>query len=142
MKHPATGGDRMNRASSVFIAAVLLSAAASALSAQQQPAPPENATISMDRARAIALAQVPNNEGVTSAKLKTKNGVLMYQFDIGTPGPGHQEVRVNAWTGYVISNTHEDDLIGKAGDKVSKAAQDAGNAVARTTDKVFGKDQT
>ena len=49
----------MNRASSVFIAAVLLSAAASALSAQQM-APPENPTVSMDRARAIALAQVPN----------------------------------------------------------------------------------
>src|SRR5207253_8364282 len=92
MDHPATGGVRMNRASLVFIAAVLLSAAASALSAQQQPAPPENATVSMDRARAIALAQVPNNQGVTSAKLKTKNGMLMYEFDIETPGPGHQEV--------------------------------------------------
>lgn len=84
----------------------------------QQPAPP--ARLSVQRARAIALARVPNNEGVKSTKLKTKDGILVYEFDIETPGPGHREVRVDARTGAVVANKHEDDLVGTVVSGIAK----------------------
>lgn len=102
----------------------------------QQPAPAENATISMDRARSIALARVPNNEGVKSVKLETRDGVPVYEVYVETPGPGHQQVRVNARTGAIVSDRHEDDMVGGAANKVGGAAKDAGHATehaAKTT---------
>jgi uncharacterized membrane protein YkoI len=108
------------------LAAVLVPTSAVMLAAQQ-PAP-DTTTISLEKARTTALAKVQNNEGVKSAKLKTKNGVLVYEFDIETPGPGHQEVRVDAHTGAVISDKHEDDLAGTAAGKAGQAAANAADA--------------
>ncbi len=94
----------------------------------QQPAPPEP-SITAQRAEAIALARVPNNEGVKSVKLKSKEGVLVYEVDVETPGRGHQEIRVDARTGAVLRDRHEDDIVGAATSKVTGAAHEAGHAV-------------
>ena len=75
---------------------------ATAASAQAQ-----NPRISPERARAIALRNVPNNEGIKSEKLKMKDGLLVYEFDLDLAGPGHQEIRVDANTGAIVGNKHE-----------------------------------
>jgi uncharacterized membrane protein YkoI len=77
----------------------------------QQPAPREANIIAATRARDIALASVPDNFGILSETLKNKDGLVVYEFDIRTAGKGHQEVRVDAVTGAVVSNHHEKDLI-------------------------------
>jgi uncharacterized membrane protein YkoI len=119
-----------------FAAIVLIAAGTQTVAAQQ--------TISSQQARAIALKRVDNNQGVTSEKLKTKDGVLVYEFDIETAGAGHQEVRVDAHTGAVLYSSHEDDVagkawsgLGKAADKAEQKAKDAAHAVSREADKVF-----
>lgn len=111
-----------------FALALGLGTAGAGALAAQQPAPP--ARMSMQRAQAIALARVPNNQGIKSTKLKTKDGVLVYEFDIETPGPGHQEVRVDARTGAVVANKHEDDLVGTVTSEIGK-----------TVDRVFNGDE-
>src|SRR5438046_875916 len=70
--------------------------------AAQQPAPTGGAAIGFPRARPIALASVPSNFGIQSETMKTKDGLLVYEFDIRTAGKGHQEVRVDAVTGAVV----------------------------------------
>jgi uncharacterized membrane protein YkoI len=77
----------------------------------QQPAPPQANIMAATRARDIALASVPDNFGILSETLKTKDGLVVYEFDIRTAGKGHQEVRVDAVTGAVVSNHHEKDLV-------------------------------
>jgi uncharacterized membrane protein YkoI len=119
-----------------FAAAVLLAAGAQTVAAQQ--------TISSRQARAIAVKQVADGQGVTSEKLKTKDGILVYEFDIETAGAGHQEVRVDARSGAVIYSRHEDDVagkvwsgLGKAADKTEEKVKDAAHAVSREADRVF-----
>lgn len=112
----------------LLLVAALSAGTAGALQAQQA-APPEP-TISLQRAQTIALSSVAGNEGLKSAKLKTKSGMLVYEFDVETPGPGHQEVRVDAHTGAILSSEHEDDLAGATASKVTAAAHEAGHAVA------------
>lgn len=99
----------------------------------------QTATISSARARQIALGAVPNNQGITSEKLKTRNGLLVYEFDVEKPGPGHQEIRVDARTGAIVANQHEDDLIGGSAAKVAKTADKAATKIAKTADKVARK---
>jgi uncharacterized membrane protein YkoI len=109
-------------------------------------------TISAARARQIALARVSNQQGVTSEKLKTRHGILVYEFDIETPGAGHREIRVNANTGAIVADQHEDDLIGGTAEKVAKTADKTASKVAHAAekaakkadheaDKVFKKDE-
>jgi uncharacterized membrane protein YkoI len=114
--------------------------AASTLAHAQQPAPRDHALLNLARARQIALARVPANEGIKSEKLKTRAGIQVYEFDIETPGAGHREVRVDAHTGAIVADKHEDDLIGGTARKVEKATDKAAAKVARTTDKVFSDD--
>jgi uncharacterized membrane protein YkoI len=118
-----------------FALAVGLGAMGAGALAAQQPAPP--ARMTMERAQRIALRSVPNNEGVKSAKLKTKEGRPVYEFDIETPGPGHQEVRVDARTGAILSSKHEGDAVGNVERGVSNAAK----SVGKTVDRVFSKDE-
>jgi uncharacterized membrane protein YkoI len=129
------------------IVATGLAAVGTAESARAQ-----TGTIPESRARSIALSRVSGNQGVLSTKLKTRNGILVYEFDIETVGPGHQEVRVDARTGAVVANEHEDDLIGTAADKAGKIASKAAKETEKTAkkvaheadkgaDKVFGKDE-
>lgn len=93
-------------------------------------------TISLARARAIALRAVSNNEGVKSEELKTRDGIQVYEFDIETPGAGHQEVRVNARTGAIVANKHEDDVVGGAVKKTEHAAKKAAHATEKAAKKV------
>src|SRR6185503_15279224 len=131
--------------STLALAGMLLVAGVQRLAAQGA------AMLSSERARAIATAGVANQTGVISEKLKTKDGVVVYEFDIETPGPGHQEVRVDAHSGAIVASRHESDVVGKAwnkaadaADKVARktedAARDASRAVSREVDRVFSDD--
>jgi uncharacterized membrane protein YkoI len=65
------------------------------------------ARISMQSARATALAYVPNGR-VRSAELETEKGRLIYSFDIEVPHrPGVEEIQISALDGKLISREHE-----------------------------------
>lgn len=98
-------------------------------------------TISLDHARHLALGRVPDNEGIKSEKMKTRHGILVYEFDIETPGAGHREIRIDARTGVVVADKHEDDLVGGTAKKIEKAAKKTGRKIERTADKVFEDDE-
>jgi uncharacterized membrane protein YkoI len=67
----------------------------------------KQAKISLETARATALAKVPNGE-VRSEELEKEHGKLIYSFDIAVPGKsGIQEVNVSAITGKVLGVHHE-----------------------------------
>jgi uncharacterized membrane protein YkoI len=135
-----------------FIFAIALATVSAGAAVTADAVQAQSGTIPESRARAIALARVANNQGVESSKLKTRSGILVYEFDIETPGPGHREIRVDAHTGAVVADQHEDDLIGGAADKAGRIASKAAKETAKTAkkvaheadkeaDKVFGKDE-
>ena len=67
----------------------------------------KQAKITLEAARATALAKVPHGE-VRSEELEKEHGKLIYSFDIAVPGKsGIQEVNVSAITGKVIGVHHE-----------------------------------
>ena len=93
----------------MIIAAALIASAATAVQAQTK--------LSASGAREIALQRVPNNTGIISEKLQTRDGILVYEFDIDVPGRTHREIRVNAQTGVVVADQKEDDRINPAGSR-------------------------
>ena len=71
------------------------------------PARTEPARISMQSARARALALVPRGQ-IRSGELEREHGQLIYSFDIQVPGrPGIEEVQISAVDGRVVSRRHE-----------------------------------
>lgn len=67
----------------------------------------KDAKVSLDAARATALAKVPHG-AVRSEELEKEHGKLIYSFDIAVPGkPGIEEVNVSAVTGKVLNKHHE-----------------------------------
>lgn len=65
------------------------------------------AKVSMDAAKATALAKVPGGK-IKSSELEREKGKLIYSFDIVTPGKsGIDEVNVDAIDGHVLSVVHE-----------------------------------
>ncbi len=67
----------------------------------------KDAKITLDAARATALAKVPNG-AVRSEELEKEHGKLIYSFDIAVPGKsGIEEVNVSAVTGKVLDKHHE-----------------------------------
>jgi uncharacterized membrane protein YkoI len=67
----------------------------------------KEAKITLDAARATALAKVPNGV-VKSEELEREHGKLIYSFDIQVPGKsGIEEVNVNAIDGKVVAKKHE-----------------------------------
>jgi uncharacterized membrane protein YkoI len=67
----------------------------------------KEAKISLETARATALAKVPHGV-VRSEELEREHGKLIYSFDIAVPGKtGIQEVNVNAIDGKVLGVHHE-----------------------------------
>jgi hypothetical protein len=67
----------------------------------------KQAKISLEAARATALAKVPGGQ-VRSEELEKEHGKLVYSFDIEVPGKsGVEEVNVSAITGKVLSTHHE-----------------------------------
>lgn len=83
------------------------------------------AKISLEAARATALAKVPKGK-LKSEELEEENGKLLYSFDIKVPGKsGVEEVEVDALNGSVIKVGHESAAAEKA-----EAAHDAKTAKA------------
>jgi hypothetical protein len=81
--------------------------AAAALLFASAPAQAQHARISMQTARAHALAAVPHGR-IRSGELETEHGQLIYSFDIQVPHrPGIEEVQISAVTGRLVSRTHE-----------------------------------
>ena len=117
----------MRTAKMVALALGALLSSTLAVQAQQR-------IISSTRARQIALARVPNNQGIMSEKLKTRAGVYIYEIDVQTPGSGHRELRINAYNGAVLSNVFEDDLLGGTVSRVGNTGQDA-------LDRIFGRNE-
>jgi hypothetical protein len=67
----------------------------------------KQAKVSLEAARATALAKVPGGQ-VSSEELEKEHGKLIYSFDIAVPGKsGVEEVNVSAITGKVLSVHHE-----------------------------------
>jgi DNA-binding beta-propeller fold protein YncE len=91
-----------------LFAASLLLAGNSLFAAADIPAElAKQAKVSLEDARATALAKVPHGE-VKSEELEKEHGQLIYSFDIQVPGkPGIEEVNVSAITGKVSGQHHE-----------------------------------
>ena len=71
------------------------------------PALAKEAKITLDSARTIALARVPN-ASIASQELEREHGKLIYSFDMKVVGKaGIEEVNVNAIDGTVIGVSHE-----------------------------------
>jgi DNA-binding beta-propeller fold protein YncE len=67
----------------------------------------KEAKITLEAARATALAKVPHGE-LRSEELERENGKLIYSFDLQVPGKsGTEEVNVNAIDGKVVGVEHE-----------------------------------
>ncbi|MDP9120975.1 MAG: PepSY domain-containing protein [Acidobacteriota bacterium] len=67
----------------------------------------KHATVTLDAARATALAQVPGAT-VKSEELEREHGKLIYSFDLQVPGKsGVEEVNVSATDGKVVARKHE-----------------------------------
>lgn len=65
------------------------------------------AKISLDSARAVARATVPNGK-IASSELERENGKLIYSFDMRVKGKtGIEEVNVDAKTGELVAHEHE-----------------------------------
>jgi uncharacterized membrane protein YkoI len=74
----------------------------SVAAAKSPPSPPP---VSMDQARATALARVPGR--VTSQELEHEGGKWIYSFDIRDERKHTMEVHVDARTGEVLSVARE-----------------------------------
>ncbi len=88
----------------------LYATSAQARAAVRQDVPADlarQAKISLETARATALAKVPHGE-VRSEELEREHGKLIYSFDIAVPGKsGIEEVNVSAISGKVLAKHHE-----------------------------------
>ena len=93
-----------------LVAASGLFAAAPQTPSQNAAAPEtmaKKARISMDEARVIALAKVPNGT-VRSEELNRENDQLAYSFEILVPGKkGVEVVRVSPTDGEIVSLKHK-----------------------------------
>jgi uncharacterized membrane protein YkoI len=86
---------------------LLLAVTTAALAANSASARTEHPRISMQAARASALALVPHG-AIRSGELEREHGRLIYSFDIAVPNQtGIEEVQINAMTGRLVSRTHE-----------------------------------
>lgn len=111
-------------------AAIMLAAAAPALAQQSTISVKEEthgllaqATVKPDSAQRVALLRVPGGR-VTQAEIEKEHGKLVYSFDIKVDGrPGVEEILVNAATGAVEGQEHENDE-----DEASEASQEGHGA--------------
>lgn len=96
-------------------AIVLISAPALAL--------PRHPPVSMQAARARALALVPNGT-IRSAELEREHGRLIYSFDIEIPRrAGIEEIQISATDGRLVSRTHESPADEHREARAERAAQ-------------------
>lgn len=100
-----------------WAALALFLAAMPAAAQQQKPKIPEA------RARATALAHVPGGT-VKSYELEREGGRLIYSYDIAVKGrSGIEEVNVDAMTGEVVGQQHEDAAAEQAEAAAEKKAK-------------------
>jgi uncharacterized membrane protein YkoI len=86
---------------------ILVLAAGAAILAGATPISAQHPRISMQVARAHALALVPHGR-IQAGELEREHGTLIYSFDIAVPGqPGIEEVQISALNGRLVSRTHE-----------------------------------
>ena len=65
------------------------------------------AKVSMDSAKAVARATVPDGK-IQSSELEREHGKLIYSFDMKVAGKsGIEEVNVDAETGALVAHEHE-----------------------------------
>ncbi|MEJ2678501.1 MAG: PepSY domain-containing protein [Gemmatimonadota bacterium] len=84
--------------------------------------PTAEAEDSRSKARATALARVPNGT-IKSYELEREGGRLIYSYDIAVKGkPGIEEVNVDAMTGEVVGTQHEDAAAERAQAAAEKQA--------------------
>lgn len=82
----------------------------------------KEARVSLEKARATALAAVPGGR-VKSEELEREKGKLVYSFDIEVAKkPGVEEVVVDAMDGKVVEKKHESPAAEEAEKKKDKAA--------------------
>jgi Peptidase propeptide and YPEB domain len=106
------------------------SAAKPAVTSNVPPDLAARAKVSLEEARATALAKVPRGK-LKSEELEEEHGKLLYSFDIKVPGKsGVEEVEVDALTGAVLKVEHESAKAEKA-----EAARDAKAAKAKAKDR-------
>jgi uncharacterized membrane protein YkoI len=102
--------DLKRRLMMAFAVAALLTAGSLVAATVRSDVPADlakQAKITLEAARATALAKVPHGE-VRSEELEKEHGKLIYSFDVAVPGKsGIQEVNVDAITGKVIGVHHE-----------------------------------
>ena len=92
--------------------------------------PAKQAKISLETARATALAKVPHGE-VRSEELEKEHGKLIYSFDIAVPGKsGVEEVNVDAVSGKVLAVEHESARAEKQ-EKAQEAKEPTGYRVVK-----------
>jgi hypothetical protein len=85
----------------------LLAVSISVLNAAPVSARSVHPRVSMQTARARALALVPNGR-IRSAELEREHGIQIYSFDIEIPHQaGVEEIQISAATGHLVSRTHE-----------------------------------
>jgi hypothetical protein len=120
----------------VFAAAAVLTAgSAGGIHAQART------RISMSRAQSIALATVPGGS-VESGKLKQKDGLWVYEFDIKQGDKrGHQEVRVDANTGHIVGAKTEENVAEKADHGARHVIAETKKGVKKVTGKDKDKDE-
>lgn len=76
---------------------------------EETPGLMARAKVQGETARATALALVPSGR-VTGAELEEEDGLLIYSFDVSVQGvSGVEEIHVDALTGKVVSQVHEDE---------------------------------
>lgn len=74
----------------------------------------KEAKIEEKEARKTALKRIPNGK-VQEEELEQENGRLIYSYDIKVPGKsGIEEVNVDAKTGEIVSQSHENPADEKA----------------------------
>jgi peptidase YpeB-like protein len=89
-----------------------------------EPALTKGAKVTCEQARKAALARVPGGK-VLEGELEKEHGKLIFSFDIQQPGAtGVEEVEVDAVTGKVIAQHHE-DADAEAKEKAEEAKEKA-----------------
>jgi uncharacterized membrane protein YkoI len=95
------------------VAALVLAAGAEIPLAGKVSAAPANPHISMQAARATALARLPGAT-ISSEGLGLEGGVQLYSFDLQMPGrPDVEAVQIDAETGRLVSWRHNGAAAGR-----------------------------
>jgi uncharacterized membrane protein YkoI len=89
------------------LAAIVMVAAGCASEQQQQAEMQSQAKVTKEQAQELALTKAPGGT-VKEGELENENGLLIWSFDIATPGTKNTtEVNIDAVTGKIVSVSTE-----------------------------------